>query len=281
MKFEEKSLRVIEFSGKKADWKVWSRKFLARGNKRGYKEIVEGKVKIPSKSVYDTSNSVSNPTPFDTKNIRTYEASIVAFEDLILSINGESKAGRVAFDLVDGCTTHDNPDGDVKLAWDRLTHKYEPKTAPSYIQLKKDFANSKLEDAKQDPDEWITQLESLKTEMNKVNIPGKTPMSDVDLIIHILATLPESYEVAVSHLEDKLVNTSSQLGLEDVREKIILRHDRIKQHEKDDLEEKAYSAFKQQFISEHKTRLNKKATGNLGGPESLVASAIYVANGDT
>ena len=32
-KVEEKSIRVLEFTGRHEDWKVWSVKFLARGNK--------------------------------------------------------------------------------------------------------------------------------------------------------------------------------------------------------------------------------------------------------
>ena len=62
-------------------------------------------------------------------------------------------------------------------------HKYAPKTVPSYIQLKKDFANSKLKSSNEDPEKWITDLGSLKSEMNTVVIAGKTAMSDVDLII--------------------------------------------------------------------------------------------------
>ena len=63
--------------------------------------------------------------------------------------------------------------------------------------MKKDFANSKLKSVDSDPDEWITELESLRSEMNRVTITGKSDMTDVDLIIHILSNLPEEYEVAV------------------------------------------------------------------------------------
>ena len=184
MKFDKKSLHVIEFSGRKLDWKIWLQKFLAQVNKQGYKDIIEGRRSIPTKTQYEDAKAKADPTPLDEKNITTFEQAISAFEDLILSINGESKAGRVAFELVDGCSTARNPDEDVKLAWSCLVHKYKPKTAPLYIQMKKKFVNSKL-DVGEDPDEWIMQLEALRTEMNKVSIPGKTKMSDVDLIIHI------------------------------------------------------------------------------------------------
>ena len=177
MTIKEKTIRILEFSGKKSDWKIWSRKFLAKGNLRGYKNLVVGTTKVPTSSAYETACGQSNPTPAHTKIIETYKLSIKAFEDLILSINGETKAGRVAFDLVDQCCIDANPDGDPSLAWNRLVQKYKPRTAPSYIKLKRQFANSKLEDAADAPDDWITMLEGLKMEMNKVKIPGKTNMS--------------------------------------------------------------------------------------------------------
>ncbi len=67
---------------------------------------------------------------------------------------------KVAFDLVDGCHSLYNPEGDAKLAWDHLSKKYELKTAPSYIQIKRDFVDSKLGDTTNDPDKWITLLEA-------------------------------------------------------------------------------------------------------------------------
>src|SRR6056300_2066182 len=88
----------------------------------------------------------SNLTPAQTKIIETYKLSIKAFEDLTLSINSETKAGRVAFDLVDQCCTDANPDGDPSLAWTCLMQKYEAKTVPSHIKLKQEFAISKMDD---------------------------------------------------------------------------------------------------------------------------------------
>ena len=63
---------------------------------------------------------------------------------MLLSINGQTKQRKTAFNLVDNCTTAEQLEDNCKITWDRLVHNYVPKTAPSYIQLKKDFANSKL-----------------------------------------------------------------------------------------------------------------------------------------
>lgn len=253
MSTEEKSLRIIEFSGKKSDWKVWSRKFTARGNRKGYKSILEGKDTIPTLTQYESALAKDTPTPIDKGYIKKWRLNELAYEDLLLSINGQTKMGKVAFNLVDNCTTDEQPDGNCKLAWERLVHKFAPKTAPSYISLKKSFANSKLELADSNPDEWITDLESMRSEMNKVKITGKTDMSEVDLIIHILANLPEEYEVAVSSLEAKLKDSSSPLDIEEVREELNSRYDRITKHADADLEEKAFAAFKKQYKGGHES----------------------------
>ncbi len=88
-----------------------------------------------------------------------------------------------------------------------------------------------------DPDGWITKLEGLKTDMNQVNIRSKSDTTDVDLIIQILALIPGDY----NNLEDKLMTTLGDiLNLQEVRDKITIRHDQIKQHDK---EQKDGTAF--------------------------------------
>ncbi len=66
-------------------------------------------------------------------------------------------------------------------------------------------------------------------------------MSEVDLIIHILASLPEYYKVSVNVIKDCFMDTRAhaQLGIETVWEKITLRHDCFKQHEHNESDEHA------------------------------------------
>ncbi len=106
-----------------------------------------------------------------------------------------------------------------------------------------------MDSISKDPDEWITLLESYKTQTNKVKIPGKTDMSKVDLIIPNLASLPKKYEVAVIVLEDCLMITtqSAQLDIETVCEKISLRHDRVKQHEQNESDDHDLAPFQKQY----------------------------------
>ena len=238
---EQKSIKVIEFTGKDKDWKIWSRKFLAQANRKGYKKLLSGATAIPTESEYTAAAGGS--TDAEKLTVKLWQLNELAFEEILLSINGQTKQGKIAFNLVDNCTTAEQPECNCKISWERLVHKYAPKTAPSYIQLKKDFTNSKLASVDTDPDEWMTDLECLRSEMNKVTIPGKTDMSEVDLIILILSNLPEEYEVAVSELEEKLKNTSTPLSMEKVREKLNSRYERITKNAEAKEEEKAPSVW--------------------------------------
>ena len=47
---EEKSIRIIAFSGKQNDWRVWSQKFLAVAEKRGYRKVLTGALTLTSTS---------------------------------------------------------------------------------------------------------------------------------------------------------------------------------------------------------------------------------------
>ena len=51
MSGEEKSIRILIFSGKKKDWNMWSEKFLAKASMRGFDGILDGTTKVEKDSV--------------------------------------------------------------------------------------------------------------------------------------------------------------------------------------------------------------------------------------
>ncbi len=77
-------------------------------------------------------------------------------------------------------------------------------------------------------------------------------MCDVNIIMHILASLPKEYKVTGSVLKDRLMDSLAQVQfrVETEWEEIILHHNYVKQNEKDVLEDQAYAAFKKK----HKAR---------------------------
>ncbi len=156
MSAEERSLLVIEFSGKKSDWKSWSVDFMASGNRRGYKNLLVGQCKtvgvdkVPTETKFEEAEHGSSVQDEAVKKLS--DLNMLAYEDILLPIDTNTSAGKVAFNLVNTCYSEDFPQGNCRLAWDCLYSKFEPNTAPSLVKLNKIFANSKLDSADKDPD---------------------------------------------------------------------------------------------------------------------------------
>ena len=187
------------------------------------------------------SSTVGKSGDESKKIVELADKNEEAFEDIILSINHTTTEGKVAFSLVKNCKTASYPEGSCKLAWDRLLAKYAPKTAPSLLKLKKKFANSKL--GSEHPDEWITELESLRNDMDKISLTAK--MTDQDFMIHVLNNLTEEYDVILDGMESKLMlgdNDPNKLTIEEIRAKLNNRHERIEDRDSQDKREVVFAA---------------------------------------
>ena len=149
---KEERITIIPFDGTKKQWKIWSTKFLARARRKGYKDILLG---------VETAPKDSAASPLSSADEKLKELNTLAYEDIVLSIDGNKPNGRVAFRLVE-TATKDIADGNAREAWQKLSDKYQPDRAPNRVELKREFTNLKLKDASQDPDEWITELEELR-----------------------------------------------------------------------------------------------------------------------
>ena len=208
-------IKVIPFSGKQVDWQVWSKKFLTRSRRKGYNDILQGKDSVPPDS--EDLTAISDDDTCKAKE-KLRDLNEEAYEDLILSITGETDAGRVAFQIVRGSKSKIK-DGDAHEAWTRLTKKYEKKTAPSRLILKKQFANSKLQSWKHDPDVWLTQLEDLLLQIN--NAGGN--VTDEDVMEQVVTNLPRLYEVVTIPLAKHIGSSSDPLTIDELQDELNLR----------------------------------------------------------
>ena len=115
----ERAIRVIPFSGKREAWNMWSKKFLARAKKLGYRDILNGvKVENKEKKVVMNDN---------------------AYADLMLAMSCE-----VAFGYVDEAVSKEFPEGDAAEAWRNLMKKFQPSTTGSRVYYKNKFSNKTL-----------------------------------------------------------------------------------------------------------------------------------------
>ena len=82
-----------------------------------------------------------------------------SFEELILSIDTSTAAGKVAFSIMKGCKTKDYPNGNSPKSWKHLCDKYIDKSAPTIMKIMRKFSKTRLKKNIKDPDKWITELE--------------------------------------------------------------------------------------------------------------------------
>ena len=207
---------MIPFSGNKRDWPIWSEKFLARGDMKGYKDILLGKVKVPTDNDFNAMASGTEKTK--AKTLRKLNKD--AFIDLLLSITAESETGRIAFQIVKGSKTKELSDRDARVAWKKLNSKFESTRAPNRLLLKEKFVNSRLKSARSDPDIWITQLEDLQVQINNAR---EGSITEEDLMEHILGNLPSVYDIEVHTLRKRLDDLQDPLTLEELREELCLK----------------------------------------------------------
>ena len=86
----------------------------------------------------------------------------------------------------------------MEASYRQVRAKYAPNMAPIKLELKSEFQKTKLRDASEDPDVWISNLESIRARLKDLS----ADISDEDFIVHVLNGLPAEYEVQVSKLEE-------------------------------------------------------------------------------
>ena len=139
------------------------------------------------------------------KTVKLGELNELAYEELFLLINTSSSVGKVAFGLVKNTKSADFPQGNCKIALDRLVSQHAPHSASSLLKLKRKFHNRKQELIEEDPDKQILNLEGLQIQMNKFRQKGN--IMEEDFMIHILNNYPEEYDMILDGLENCLMTT--------------------------------------------------------------------------
>jgi hypothetical protein len=190
-----KAIRVVPFSGKQEDWNRWSKTFLATITAKGFKKVLK---------------------PDDPTVDADADHNTQVYGDLILSCQED-----IVFGIVDGAVSTGFEDGDARLAWTRLCEKFEPKTGATKVQLKKEFNSCKLQSVDEDPDEWITKLEHIKSRLAAL----KVTIENEDLMLHILNNLSSEYDNTVEICEEEL--TVGTLTLDKLKERLRAKFVRI------------------------------------------------------
>lgn len=231
----EQRLKLIPFT-EKSSWQVWSKQFLARANIKGYKNILLEKEAIPTDAELKELDPKTNEGK-DGKRLRKLNDQ--AYNDLLLCFSDV-----VNFGLVEDACTDSLTDGDSSMAWRNLVNKHEPSTKSNIVQLKSKFNTSKLTSGKKDPDEWISGLEVIRRKLKAMN----HPISDMDMMIHVISNLPKEYDAITDQLEVELDgDTGSKIDMAEIRNRLRSKFNKLKRRfskdeDDEDKNEKALSA---------------------------------------
>ena len=132
--------------------------------------------------------------------IKSYDANSNAYTGLLLTISPKTDAGKVAFSIVENAESADLLDGNAKAAYDQLEARYRLNNAPTLVSLEKQFRECYLREGR-DPLNWITMLQTIAMNMNRIIVAGKSDKSPQDIAIHIAATATKEYETTVETIE--------------------------------------------------------------------------------
>ena len=204
----EKSIRILTFSGKKEDWMMWLDKFIAKAMMKGYNEILDGTVLVPD-------DNVVTPTPSEEEAIKLNK---LAYNELILACTD-----KIAFGIVKNAKTKDHKKGNSKIAWDRLKTKYEPNTGTELLAINKEYMSMELDDIKKDPEDFITDLDKLRTRM--ADDTFNEIITDKSFMLHVLNSLPVEYESIVETMERDL--GAGVLTIDDLKEQVRSKYQRL------------------------------------------------------
>ena len=148
---DEKTIRILKFSGKEEDWRMWSAKFMAKAKLRGFTEILDGTKDAPKDSVAGATDASKELAVLNDK----------AYNELVLSCIDET-----SFSIVDGAKTDEMKGGDAKLAWNQLKLRFEPDTGTELVRLMREY-NAMSMKVNEDPDEYLTKLENCRSKMKR------------------------------------------------------------------------------------------------------------------
>ena len=189
---EQRTIKVIVFSGEQDDWTAWKLQWRARSIASGYWNICNGKQPVP--------DDKKDEDDLDTKEEKARMANQKGFADLILSMDSQTEAGKVMLTLIASAETDALPEGCLKTAWNLLLDEFEPKSGVNRLAKRNEFDTCQLKDWKQNPVQYITRLERIRNEY--VQAGGK--MNAEDVLEKALGTLPEDYNKIVLDLQKRI-----------------------------------------------------------------------------
>jgi gag-polypeptide of LTR copia-type len=218
----ETSVKIVQFSGKKAEWDSWLFGFEGHAVISRYEGIISDKDKVPTKAQYDAIDSETQDKG-EKKKLQLYHANSLAFSHLVTSMDPTKDGCKVTILLLRTCKSGDYPHGNAAQAIKMLNGHFNIKSVATAQKLLNNYHEKELKNG-QDPAVFVAAMQTLRLKIADADKTQK--IEDRAFILHILNKLPESYETMVELIE-KDINSNNMRTIDSVLEKLVLRFQRI------------------------------------------------------
>ena len=121
---------LLQFSGKQEDWRMWSRKFIARASMMNYVDVLLGIEETPELLPLNVVESAEEIKLREEKFQAYKKANDMGHTDLMSAMTEQ-----VSFGIVDSSISALLPFGDLAKAWRELTDMYQPSTAGKQLEI--------------------------------------------------------------------------------------------------------------------------------------------------
>ena len=177
--------RFKKFDGNEDKWYQWSLKTLAYAKLEGYKQAFV-------KDMNPCSNLTGKKTT-DEAIKKIYKMNDCTYQHLFISVDG------IAFGIVELARMDENEDGNAFLAWSNLLAFYTPRAKQDLIKLTGEFTNCVYDSKLNNLEEWFVKLEVLRNKIKAIN--ASFANQDMELIAHIMKSLPKEYSEVITTIE--------------------------------------------------------------------------------
>ena len=210
---ERKTVSITALNGTNyPSWKVQCRMALMR---EGLWGMVAGTEKAP-----DETTETEKYAKFMTRSDRALATIVLAIDPSLLYLVGDPV--------------------DPAAVWKTLSGQFQKKTWANKLSLRKKLFTMKLGDSGS-VSEYIKRMTETFSELAVI----ADPISDEDKVVHLLAGLPESYDVLVTALES---GSDTVPALELVTERLLREEQKLKDREEaDDGKKLLVAKSKKQF----------------------------------
>ena len=130
----EQTIRVLKFSGLKKDWPTWKQQYEARASAKGWLDVLT----TPHFGIPRDDEVLDEDQPDELELITLRKKNKSVFNDLTLSMDGSTRAGRIALRNLLRSKLPGYLEGNASDAWRRLKNKHESRIEPKFFRNQMD-----------------------------------------------------------------------------------------------------------------------------------------------